>query len=135
MAFMRKQTYLIVDPSALLAVLLNEQSRRELEQKSAGYRLAAPGCIQWEMGNALYGVFKRNRIRLQEAQSVFEEFKLLSFQIMDVDMNSALEIAIVKHIPAYDAYYLQCATQYGCPLLTLDQRMIDIAEDIGVTVL
>lgn len=135
MVLMRKQSHIIIDPSALLAVFLNEQGRNELEQKSSGHHLAAPGCIQWEVGNALYGAFKRNRIRLEEAQRVFEEFKSLSLRIMDVDINSALEIAMIKRIPAYDAYYLQCATQHGCPLLTLDQRMIDIAEDMGVMVL
>ncbi len=110
---MKKPLYIVIDPSALLAVFLNEQDRRELEIKSAGCQLAAPGCIHWEMGNALYGAFKRNRIRMEDAQRVFDEFKSLSLRIMDVDMNAALKKAIMRRIPAYDAYYLQCATQYA----------------------
>ncbi len=97
--------------------------------------MAAPGCIQWEMGNALYGVYKRNRVSLREAQRVFMEFDSLPIRILDVDVNAALEIAIENHIPAYDAYYLQCALYFEFPLLTLDKRMMDIAQEIDVTVL
>ena len=96
--------------------------------------LVAPGCIQWEMGNALYGALKRKRVTLDEAHRVFDEFESLPIQILDVNIHSAVEIAAMNGIPAYDAYYLQCASQYGCPLLTLDQRMTDVARDIGVTV-
>jgi len=133
--FMQKQARLIVDPSALLAVFLNEDERSVLEQKTAGCLLAAPGCIRWEMGNALYGAFKRNRITCEEAIRVFAEFESLSLRNMDVDINAALAIATDNHIPAYDAYYLQCARSSGYPLLTLDQQMIAIARKMHLAVL
>ena len=56
---MKRDTLLIIDPSALLAVLLNEKDRLAMEKKSKGFALAAPGCINWEIANALYGAFKR----------------------------------------------------------------------------
>ena len=132
---MKRYDCILIDPSALLAVLLNEQNRGVVEKKTAGCLMAAPGCIHWEMGNALYGVYKRNRVSLREAQCVFMEFDSLPIRILDVDVNAALEIAIENHIPTYDAYYLQCALYFEFPLLTLDKRMMDIAQEIDVTVL
>ncbi len=37
------------------------------------------------------------------------------------------------HIYAYDAYVLECAERIAVPLVTLDDRMRDIAETIGIS--
>ena len=65
---------------------------------------------------------------------MFSEFESLSLKIMDVDIKASLAIAVEKRIPTYDAYYLQCAVSSGYPLLTLDQRMLDIARDMHLAV-
>ncbi|HOC67546.1 MAG TPA: type II toxin-antitoxin system VapC family toxin [Candidatus Hydrogenedentes bacterium] len=131
---MRKERWLIVDPSALLAAFLNEEERGRMEQKSSGCLLAAPGCICWETGNALYGALKRGRITLEQAQLVFTEVETMAIRILDVDINAALGIAAEHTIPAYDAYYLQCAVRFGYPLLTLDRRMLDVARNMNLAV-
>ncbi|MGC8542159.1 MAG: type II toxin-antitoxin system VapC family toxin [Phycisphaerae bacterium] len=44
----------------------------------------------------------------------------------------ALALAVRNGIYAYDGYFLQCAIQSGCPLLTLDQRMRRVARELDV---
>ena len=66
---------------------------------------------------------------------MFAEFESLALRTVDVDMNAALTIAVEHHIPAYDAYYLQCASSFGYPLLTLDKRMIAVARDMNLSVI
>ncbi len=127
--------FVIIDPSALLAVFLNEEGREDLERKTVGCLLAAPGCIQWEIGNALYGAYKRKRVTFDQAQHVFGEFINLSVRILEREVAAALEIAMTEGIPTYDAYYLQCATQHGFPMLTLDRRMAAIACNRDLIVL
>lgn len=118
-----------------MAVVLNEPSRAEVEAKTAGKRLLTPGCIHWEMGNALYNAIKRSYISEQQAKTAYQEFSKIPIQILDVDILPSLHISAKHKIPAYDAYYLQCAIDRKRPILTLDGRMSKIAENLGISVL
>jgi predicted nucleic acid-binding protein len=50
-------------------------------------------------------------------------------------MYDALRMALRFNIYAYDAYYLQCCLEKQLPLISLDDRMCDIARGIGITVM
>lgn len=52
-----------------------------------------------------------------------------------IDVQGALELACTRKIYAYDAYFLWCAKDLGCPLLTLDKQMRRIAGDLGIRIL
>lgn len=118
-----------------LAVVLNEPVRAEIESLTAGFRLAAPGCIAWEIGNALYGALKRNRIDVDGAIEVFKEFQGIPVRVLDVNIEASIRMAAENRIPTYDAYYLQCALDGRRPLLTLDRRMTIVAAGLGLKTL
>jgi len=56
-------------------------------------------------------------------------------RLMSVDINQALQLAIDFNIYAYDAYFLQCAIDHSCPLLTLDKGMKKVAKQINIKIL
>lgn len=125
---------IVSDISAFLAVLLNEPSRTHVQAATSGFALAAPGCITWEIGDALRRAVKRERLTEVQAVEVFREFERIPVRILEVDMEASIHIATRYEIPMYDAYYLQCAEAYQRPLLTLDNRMRIIAVSMGLRV-
>jgi predicted nucleic acid-binding protein len=46
-----------------------------------------------------------------------------------------LAISVAHNIYAYDAYFLQTALAYDCPLLTLDKKMKFVANALNIKVL
>jgi predicted nucleic acid-binding protein len=54
---------------------------------------------------------------------------------VSVDVQASLQIALEHNIYAYDAYFLQCARAFAHPLLTLDHRMQQVADQLGIKLL
>jgi predicted nucleic acid-binding protein len=123
---------IVVDVSAILAVLLNEPERPALELATMGHDLVSPACVAWELGNALYGAIKRARIGVREAISVFSEFNEIPLRQINIDVASAIRIAATHKLPAYDAYYLECARAQRTSVLTLDARMLQVAAKMKI---
>ncbi len=59
----------------------------------------------------------------------------MSVQQVEIDFAKALQIACKFRIYAYDAYLLQCATRFDCPLLALDRKLAEVATMCGIVVL
>ena len=51
--------YVTIDTSALIAVIGNEESKKEIIKVTKGYSLCAPKSVHWEIGNAFSAMFKR----------------------------------------------------------------------------
>jgi len=122
----------VIDVSALLAVLLNEPERPLIESATENCILIGPGCVPWEIGNALYTAVKRNRMGVNAAVEVLSAFETVPLRVVDVSLAGALRIAARHKIPSYDAYYLECARTLRVPLLTLDARMRSVAQNLNL---
>lgn len=125
---MKDSFKLVVDASAVLAVLLNEPEKPSLVSATAGATLLAPGCLHWEVGNAFSALLKRKALSLEEASNGLSIFSTIPIQEMEVSLAEAMELCHRHAIYAYDAYYLQLARKSGLELLTLDRRMIQVAR-------
>jgi len=55
-------------------------------------------------------------------------FEMIPIQEMEITLVDALELCNRHDIYAYDAYYLQLAKRSSLPLLTLDRRMMEVAQ-------
>lgn len=131
---MAKERKLVVDASAVLAVILNEPEKPALVSITEGGTLIAPGCLSWEIGNAFSAMLKRKRIDLEVALKGLSIFGMIPLQEMEISLLKSLELCNRHDIYAYDAYYLQLAMRSSAPLLTLDQRMAEIAEKENIQV-
>ena len=123
---------IVIDTSALIAVLVAEPERDAIVSATTGHALIGPGSIPWEVGNAFTAMIKRRRIEIADAQRGLEIFASIPVRYVEVDLVNALSIAAEANIYAYDAYFLECAARCGAPLLTLDRSLRRAASGIGL---
>jgi predicted nucleic acid-binding protein len=123
---------IVVDTSALLAVIVAEPERDRIVELTSGRTLIGPGSIPWEIGNAFSAMIKQRRLGLMEAQQGLQIFYTIPLRLVKVDMNNALSIANQTKLYAYDAYVLDCAIRYSVPLLTLDHGLQRAARKLGI---
>jgi len=126
---------IVIDTSALLAVIVAEPERDKVVELTSGHSLIGPGSIPWEVGNAFSAMLKQRRLPLSEAQRGLEIFGGIALRYVRVDFENALSIAAETNIYAYDAYFLDCAARRAAPLLTLDRTLRRAAVRIGVNVM
>jgi len=125
---------LVSDTNIFLAVALDEPEKDNIIQLTAKANAISPEILPYEVGNALSAMVKRNRLTKDEALLAFVEIKSIPVRLVSIDIQRALQLAFEYHIYAYDAYFLQCAKQLSCPLITLDKKMKQVAYDLKIEV-
>jgi len=126
---------LVVDTSAVIAVIAGEPERDAIIGRTKGATLAAPASLHWEVGNAFSAMFRRRRITLEGARAAIRSYEKIVFRFMDVDLGQSLELSERLELNAYDAYVLSCALTLRSPLVTLDTKLAAAAPSVGVRVL
>ncbi len=125
---------ILLDASALLAVILGEREKPQIVAATVGYDLISPACLDWEVGNALSATLKQKRFDLNDVLIAWNAFQRVPIRRVRVDFPACLKISSDHNIYAYDAYYLQSALYRSVPLLTLDDKMKRVATELGVQV-
>ncbi len=126
---------LVVDTSIIIAVITNENSKSNLIKITGGEDLVAPLSLHWEIGNAISAMFKRMKIDLKTSRKAIEYYKMIPIRLIDVDINRSIEISHKYKIYCYDAYFLECAKNYGSSLLTLDKGLSVVAKQMNINVI
>ena len=129
---MRKQ---VVDASAVLSVILGEETAPAVRDASQGAEFIAPGSLAWEVGNALVVNVRKDRLAIGQARAALRQYEKIPVRTVPVDRAEALGIADGEGIDAYDAYMLGCAERHTAPLLVLDLRLRAVARRRGLSVL
>lgn len=91
--------------------------------------------VLWEIGNAFSSMFKSQRLDIKPAQQALTVYSGIPIKFVDVPLEATLEISKAQNIYAYDAYLIQCAQQTSTSLLTLDNGLKSVAQQVGVHVL
>lgn len=125
----------VIDTSALIAVIVAEPERNGIIEITTGNTLIGPGSIPWEIGNAFSAMFKQNRITLKEAQKGLAIFQSIPLRYVDADFYNVLKLSRNTRMYAYDAYFLDCAIRRKAPLLTLDQNLKTAAKRLNIETL
>ena len=123
---------IVIDTSALIAVIVGEPQRTEIIEITSGNTLIGPGSIPWEIGNAFSAMFKHKRLSLEEAKKGILIFNSIPIRYIETDFISVLNISKQAAIYAYDAYFLDCASRKKAPLLTVDRRLIASAKEFKI---
>lgn len=126
---------IIVDTSAIIAVLVNESNKSAIIRATQEADLLAPPSVHWEIANAFSAMFKRKRLTLDEALTAITIYQQIPIRFIEIELEEALKIADELGIYAYDACLLRSAIKYNLPLLTLDQGLKEQAERVGVKVI
>jgi predicted nucleic acid-binding protein len=125
---------IVADTNTFIAVALNEPEKDMIIRLTEGCDLVSPEVLPFEIGNALTAMFKKNVLKATEIVSAWDLVQQIPVELRRTDIREALSIAADNQIYAYDAYFLECALHLRSPLLTLDQRMIDVAKRIGIQI-
>ncbi len=126
---------IVIDTSAVIAVILDEPERSALVGLTEDTELAAPGCILWEVANAFSAMFRRKCLNLKDALMAMNSFESIPIQLLEVKMDNVLKYCSRYNMYACDAFYLDCAKRQKAPLLTLDRRLREIAREENIRVL
>lgn len=126
---------IVIDTSAVIAVIANEPEKPSIVEHTLGANLIAPASVHWEVGNAFSAMFKRRRISLSQAKEAIKSYERIVFRFIDVDLGQSLELSDRLNMYGYDAYVLACALNLRSPLLTLDKKLAAAAPAVGVRVL
>ena len=123
---------IVVDTSAIIAVLINEKHKSRLIGMTEGADLLAPLSLHWEVGNAFSAMFKRKKMNLTQAESALAAYQQIPIRFLSVGLLEALELSHKFNLYAYDAYFLCCAAKKNCPLITLDMKLREAAVKAGI---
>ena len=125
----------VIDTSAIMAILLEEPERPALIAATEGATLLAPAVLPWEVGNALVAIIRRRRLSEAEARLAWRAYEAIPKRLADVDVGEAIGLATRHGLYAYDAYFLALAQRRSLRLLTLDQHLGVAARRAGVDLL
>lgn len=118
---------LVLDTSAVLAVVLNEPERVDIIGLTRGCELLAPSVLPYEIGNALTGLLKRRIHTVEQTRAAWNAFSAVPLELREIDVGPALMLAARQGLYAYDAYVIQCAIEARCQLLSLDKGQNEAA--------
>ena len=125
----------VVDASAIIAVIVNDPSNSDIIQATQGASLIAPASIHWEIANAFSAMFKRSRLSLEEAIKAVAVYKQIPIRFVEVELEESLRVANQLNIYAYDAYLLRCAQKQKAPFLSLDKALLTLAKQLKLQVI
>ena len=126
---------IVIDTSALIAVIVGESERKKIIEITKGNTLIGPGSIPWEIGNAFSAMFKQNRLTIEAAKEGLTIFSNIPLRYIEPDFVKVLKILELTDMYAYDAYFLDCAIRHKAPLLTLDKKLISSAQNLNIDTL
>lgn len=124
---------IVVDTSAILAVLLDEPEKDAIVEMTMGTVLNAPASLRWEIGNAATAGAKRRRLTEERARQLMIDFESVTIRDLTIDIKKAVDLGLQLRIYAYDAYILEAARASGFPLLTLDGAIRRNARKLGLS--
>jgi len=126
---------IVIDTSAILAVIGEQPEKADLVRLTQGVTLAAPASVHWEVGNALSAMLKRKALGIKQALQLLEAYAVIPIRVVEVRLKQAVELSARWNLYAYDAYVLACAINQRAPLLSLDRGMKERARELKLDVL
>jgi predicted nucleic acid-binding protein len=126
---------IVIDTSAILAVIAEQPEKAELVRLTRGAALVAPPSVHWEVGNALSAMFKRRAIGMDEALTLLESYAEVPIRFIDLALKQAVELSARLNVYAYDAYVIACAVNQRAPILSLDSELRARARELKLDVL
>jgi predicted nucleic acid-binding protein len=126
---------ILLDASVIMAIILNESTRRNVIRITENAMLLSPEVISFEIGNALTNLYKKQKITEEELEGAYKNYELIPIRIIRIDIKKALKIACKYNIFAYDAYYLEAAHRLKLPLCSFDEKMKSVGSQLKIHIL
>ncbi|MBP7064389.1 type II toxin-antitoxin system VapC family toxin [Ferrovibrio sp.] len=115
---------IVVDASALAAVIYGEPEASRMVAALAGTELNAPLLLRAEMANICLMKSRRAAHLHTQLFAAFDHFQHLRITYHDVADRAAVNLAERHDLTFYDACYLWLANQLDCRLISLDRKLL-----------
>ncbi len=121
----------VVDASALAALLFGESTAAQVAERLAKAVLAAPTLLRYEVSHACLKKIARYPDRRGELLRAVGDFTRMEIQEIDIPPLEAIQLAEQMGLSLYDASYLWLSRSLGAPLVTLDRKLEAAASGRG----
>lgn len=123
----------IVDASAVGAVLLVEPEADWVNAQTDGEDLYASPVLPFEVGNIFWKRLRSPAADIEVLMAIWSAWtEALPLRLMLSDAPSVVRLAHRTGLTFYDASYLQLALDLDGDLISLDKRLLRIAQGVGV---
>ncbi len=126
---------IVIDTSAIIAVIANEPEKQRLIELTNDVDAIAPQSVHWEIGNAFSAMLKRKQVNLAQALKAITIYQQIAIRLSEVDLAHSLELSKKFNIYAYDSYVISCALKHNCPVVTLDRTLSKVSKQAGVKIM
>lgn len=114
---------LVVDASAIGAVLYEEPEGATIRAHVRGEMMLAPHLIDYELANIGVSKIRRGRESPVLVLAMLSRVEALAIRRVDVPVMAVAELAHRTGLTAYDASYLWLALTQDAELVTLDREL------------
>jgi predicted nucleic acid-binding protein len=115
---------IVVDASALAAVVFGEPEAEGIAARLEGARLLAPALLFYELGNVCLKKMRRHPKQRDDLAAALALSTRLGIEIVDVDHVDVLRLAERHMLSVYDAAYFWLAKRLDADLVTLDRQLM-----------
>ncbi|MFW6089858.1 MAG: type II toxin-antitoxin system VapC family toxin [Gemmatimonadota bacterium] len=122
----------VVDASALAALLFGEPDARDVATALEGHDLSAPSLLRYELASVYLKKVRRYAARRSALTSMLRAYPLLAIDEVQPAADDIARLAEDTDSTAYDAAYLWLAQLLGAPIVTLDRRLAEAARSLGL---
>lgn len=129
----------LLDASAAIAWCMPDEfdaSAEALLTHVANEGAIVPALWAYEVENALRNAHRRSRLTVADALATMTRLRALPIRVVDagdgVVFRDAFTLAVDHAISVYDAVYLDTARRHGASIASRDERLLKIAETLGI---
>lgn len=113
----------VVDASAIAAVLFSEPSADDIVERLGSAQLAAPSLLPYEIVSVAGGKVRRGEVPTDTAMTALAAFGRMRILLHEPDLSEVFRLTVRTRLTAYDAAYLHLAQSLSVELVTLDHKL------------
>lgn len=113
----------VVDASAVAAILFGESAADGLVERLGTHELAAPSLLPYEVVSVAGGKVRRSEVSVDAAAFALAAFSRMRILFHEPDVLQVFRLTAGTRLTAYDAAYLWLARSLSADLVTLDAKL------------
>jgi predicted nucleic acid-binding protein len=113
----------VIDCSAFVAMLFDEEAGPEIAARLGSATLLAPILLHYEIASVCLKKLRRFPAERDALLAAYQRRHRLPVETLDVDYAAVLALADRTGLTTYDASYLWLARSIGAELVTLDVKL------------
>jgi predicted nucleic acid-binding protein len=118
----------VVDASAVSALVFGEKAAEAVAARLAGHRLAAPELLLAELANVATMKVRRKTLEPASVVKALADADSLGIELHRIPARAGLSAALQTGLTAYDAAYWLVARALSAELVTLDRKLERVAK-------